>query len=282
MLIDQWNNEYLKIVAKLNLSIKEDIKSTRQLESFLNEKLPYEANFILEKVEYVLKHPILVVGAGPSLDIDLELCVQHSIINDLKIIAIDGSCSLFQQHQIIPDIVISDLDGEWSAIRWAISRGAIALIHAHGDNRTIIQDFFEETHLLDKKPLIWGTTQNKLKTNLFNFGGFTDGDRGIFLAIHFQSPIIGLIGFDFGEKIGKYSKNSSQILKNTSRKRVKLKIAQSLISSYYQLHNGIRFNLTDSGEEISGFPKLGQKEFKNALVDWKKRHDRGGFPTDQP
>ena len=67
MFIDHWNNEYLRIVTKLNLSIDEDIKATRQLESLLIENLSCKPNSILKKVEHLLQHPILIAGAGPSL-----------------------------------------------------------------------------------------------------------------------------------------------------------------------------------------------------------------------
>ncbi len=36
---------------------------------------------------------------------------------------------------------------------------------------------------------------------LYNFGGFTDGDRAVFLAHHFGSRSIQLLGFDF-ENVG--------------------------------------------------------------------------------
>ena len=39
-----------------------------------------------------------------------------------------------------------------------------------------------------------------------NFGGFTDGDRCVFLANHFKAKKIILLGMDFGTRIGKYSK----------------------------------------------------------------------------
>ncbi len=273
MQLDKWNNEYLRIVSTLNLNIEEDIASTYELETFLLSKLSYRANLILEKIVQLMKHPILIAGAGPSLETDLEHCVQHINLDGNVLLAVDGSCSLFQKLQIDPDIVITDLDGEWSAIRWAISRGAITLIHAHGDNRNLIQQFFKEENFQNQSINIWGTTQNSLDTTLFNFGGFTDGDRAIFLSFHFQSPIIGLIGFDFGEEIGEYSTRNLRIKKDRARKREKFKIALSLLDSYKHIHKGDRFNLTFSGEPIPGFPNLSYIDFNHQLVEWNKLHN---------
>ena len=189
---------------------------------------------------------------------------------------------MFQELQTVPNIVLTDLDGEWSAIRWAISLGAITLIHAHGDNESLIQQFFEEKKTFMGTTCIWGTTQNKIETTLFNFGGFTDGDRAIFLSFHFNSPIIGLIGFDFGETIGKYSTLNPLITKDPIRKRQKFNIALTLLASHYLSHKGTRFNLTSSGEEIPGFPRSGLNDFKNSLNEWNKTRNKWEFPKAQP
>ncbi|MHA1995321.1 MAG: 6-hydroxymethylpterin diphosphokinase MptE-like protein [Candidatus Hodarchaeales archaeon] len=281
MRLDKWNKEYLKIVSKLDLNIEEDIRSAKRLESLLLAKLSYGSSYILNKLHLSLKQPNLVVGAGPSLETDLNQCKEKLRLEDLVIIAVDGSCSLFRQLQIIPDIVITDLDGEWSAIRWAISHGAITLIHAHGDNQPLVQQFFTEDDFLKKETYVWGSTQNVFKTILFNFGGFTDGDRAIFLSIHFQSPLIGLIGFDFGEKIGKFSTLNPLITKDLIRKRQKFEIACSLLSSHYHTHNGIRFNLTSSGKEIPGFPRLSLDGFKHEINEWNKKQNKKEFPKDE-
>ena len=53
-----------------------------------------------------------------------------------------------------------------------------------------------------------GSTQTKSFGKMENFGGFTDGDRCVFLAEYFNAKKIVLIGMDFGREIGKYSKNN--------------------------------------------------------------------------
>ena len=52
-----------------------------------------------------------------------------------------------------------------------------------------------------------GTTQTKTFGNIENFGGFTDGDRCVFIAEFFNAKKIVLVGMDFGQEIGKYSKH---------------------------------------------------------------------------
>lgn len=76
-----------------------------------------------------------------------------------------------------------------------------------------------------------GTTQSKPLKNVYNFGGFTDGDRAVFLAIKLGAKKIILAGMDFGEKITKYSrpKLSRDVEEADEIKKLKLKYAEKLI-----------------------------------------------------
>ena len=70
-----------------------------------------------------------------------------------------------------------------------------------------------------------GSTQTKTFGKMENFGGFTDGDRCVFLAEYFNASKIVLIGMDFGQEIGKYSKHK---IINRKMKLKKLKVAKSI------------------------------------------------------
>ena len=69
------------------------------------------------------------------------------------------------------------------------------IVHAHGDN-------FDKLEMVRGLSNVTGTTQTKKIGKLENFGGFTDGDRCVFLAEYFNAKKIVLIGMDFGQKIG--------------------------------------------------------------------------------
>ena len=194
------NEDYQFIVTELGLDVKADINSTKQVEKLMQKHFPSSREKVLTALENLLKRPCLIAGAGPALEQDFTDCVKNKIVDKVINIAVDGTCSLFYQLRILPQIVVTDLDGDWDAILWAIKQGATTLIHAHGDNLEIVKDFFQNFQKDFKSNLIWGSTQNNLETDLFNFGGFTDGDRAIFLCFHFQTPLLGLIGFDFGKK----------------------------------------------------------------------------------
>ena len=62
-----------------------------------------------------------------------------------------------------------------------------------------------------------GTTQTNPFNKIQNFGGFTDGDRAVFLASYFGAKKVILFGMDFGKKIGRQSRTES------SDRKIKLK-----------------------------------------------------------
>lgn len=117
----------------------------------------------------------------------------------------------------LPDIIVTDLDGNVEDQIKANEMGSIAVIHAHGDNIPAIRKY---------APLFKGrvvlTTQSEPFDNVYNFGGFTDGDRAFLMAKHFGATKISLFGFDFENPREKEGKD-------IEIKRKKLKWAKKLI-----------------------------------------------------
>ena len=116
------------------------------------------------------------------------------------LVAADGATSAMIEERLSPDIVATDLDGNIDDILLANLKGANIAIHAHGDNLDQIarlSSFFNN---------VLGTTQAQPRGNLYNFGGFTDGDRAMFLSVALGASEITLAGMDFGDVVTKYSK----------------------------------------------------------------------------
>ena len=202
----EWAPFYLKILDEFGYSTEEDIRVAKILETYL--KIPD-----LEQVnEKIYKKEVAIYGAGPSLD-------SIKNIPNSTTIASDGATSFFIDKGIIPDIIITDLDGEIEDIIKANRKGSIIFIHAHGDNEKEIKEYTSRF----EKPR--GTTQSKQFGNILNFGGFTDGDRAVYLAEHFKPKRIFLYGMDFNSGPGKYSYS-----KDSNIKRKKLKWAEYLIT----------------------------------------------------
>jgi uncharacterized Rossmann fold enzyme len=96
-----------------------------------------------------------------------------------------------------------------------------------------------------------GTTQVKPLQNVYNFGGFTDGDRAVFLANEFGAINIVLVGMDFGEKIGRYSKTK---VKDEKLKIAKMAVGKELLEWLSTFSTAKLYNASSS--TIKGFKNI--------------------------
>lgn len=167
---------------------------------------------------------IYIFGAAPSLEHDI-IKNKKNFLNNI-VITSDGATTAFLKYDIIPDVIVTDLDGVIADQIYANKKGAILIIHAHADNVSVIQQTL---------PKITGSFHGTIQTNPFhhryvkNYGGFTDGDRAVFIADHFHPKQIYLGGFDCAAKPGFYSFQSQ---KNSSKKRKKLEWCDRLLQRF--------------------------------------------------
>ncbi len=170
MMISGWKKRYLLILKELNYSQKKDKESAIILDSIL--KKANTADKILKLIE---GKTVFVIGSGPSLSNAIPKLKK--LRKSIKIAA-DSSLKPLVDNGIIPDIVVTDLDGDENTIKKIAKTKSIFVIHAHGDN-------IEKLELVKKIRNCIGTTQSNPFNKIQNFGGFTDGDRGVFLANYF-------------------------------------------------------------------------------------------------
>lgn len=186
-----WEKRYDEILQEFNFSRKKDTESARVLNSILKRKFP------IKKLEKKIKNQtVFVVGAGSSLVSSIPILKKYK--NITKIVA-DGATRALIENKIRPDVVVTDLDGDPKFLKKASKGGAIMVVHSHGDN-------IEKLQLASEFRSCIGTTEGRQFGRIHNFGGFTDGDRCVFLAKYFMAKKIILFGMDFGPKIGRYSK----------------------------------------------------------------------------
>ena len=225
-----WKPFYEKILKEFNFDKNKDFESAKILNEIISKKEQFKPEYLKNLIE---KNNLIVFGAGPSLVNSIKK--YKNKIDKFLVISADGATSALLENSIIPDIIVTDLDGKVSDQIKANKKGSIVLIHAHGDNIKRIQKYIDKF-----KGKIIGTTQidpSKFK-NLYNFGGFTDGDRCVFLADHFNAGKINLLGFDFNKKIGKYSFSENKDIK---KKRKKLKWCKYLIEQLKKQNKNIDF-----------------------------------------
>lgn len=183
----EWGPIYKQILTDFGFSRADDEHAALILSQLLKTKGSFDR--ALERLERTIKgHSIIVCGKAPSLIRDIK---SGKIEPNEVIIAADGATSVLLSQGVIPAIVVSDLDGEIDHLRAANIMCATMVVHAHGDN---VDELKAYVPLLSDT---LGTTQSQPLANVFNVGGFTDGDRAIFLAREFGARRISAIGFDF-------------------------------------------------------------------------------------
>jgi hypothetical protein len=238
-MISGWEKRYFSILKEMDYSEKKDKESALVLDSILKK------TDAIEKVREIIQgNTVFVIGSGPSLSIAIPKLKK--LKKSIKIAA-DSSLKPLIDNGIIPDIIVTDLDGNEDTIKKISNTKSIFVIHAHGDN-------IEKLHMVKKMKNCFGTTQTNPFNKIQNFGGFTDGDRGVFLASHFGAKKIILFGMDFGNQIGKFS--------NTKRsdrkiKLKKLKIGKDLL---IWLSTITKSELLTTSKSIEGFKKITYEE----------------------
>ncbi|HTY91495.1 MAG TPA: 6-hydroxymethylpterin diphosphokinase MptE-like protein [Methanocella sp.] len=204
MKFEEWEPYYRAILDDFGWTPEGDEEAARLLSSMLPEDTP-----CLDKVkELIHGKDIIVCGKAPSLQEDManvDWWYKYTVI------AADGAVSTLLDQGIVPDIVVSDLDGKHEDLLEADSLGSIILAHAHADNAEAVRS------LVPKLKHVAGTTQARPLKNVYNFGGFSDGDRCVFLAKEFGAKSIKIIGFDLDDT------------KVTPKKLKKLKWARKLL-----------------------------------------------------
>jgi uncharacterized Rossmann fold enzyme len=200
---DEWEPKYKQILTDFGFERADDERSAEYLSKQLDENKDKLEAVTADDLKKLLENKsVFVFGEGPTLDDD----VQAYKFEGTRIAA-DGATTELLKNDIVPDLIVTDLDGRVEDQVEAAAQGSIVLIHGHGDNLEALKKWVPEF-----EGKVIGTTQAKPGGNLFNYGGFTDGDRAVFLADHFSALLINLVAFDFME-VGDYKNEEAKKLK---------------------------------------------------------------------
>ena len=206
-----WKTKFKEIRKEFGYLEKDDFLSAKKLNSLIKKK------FIKKELQNIIKNKtVFIIGAGPSLSKSLVYIKKCE--NVTKIVA-DGAVRALLEKGIKPDILVTDLDGDLFSIKKIGRTNIPIIVHAHGDN-------YDKLQIVKKFSNVIGSTQTDRFGKMMNFGGFTDGDRCVFLAEFFNAKKIVLIGMDFGQEIGKYSKHK---VMNRKTKIKKLKFGKRIL-----------------------------------------------------
>ena len=245
MEVKKWESKYREIKQQFGYLEKDDIQSAKRLDSIL------EQTYDIDKIrKSISQKTVFVVGAGPTLDSVIPVLKKFKHI----IIAADGATKALIENDIIPDFIVTDLDGNLESLVSANKQGAVMIVHAHGDNE-------DKLEIIRNFQNCIGTTQTKPLGKLYNFGGFTDGDRSVFLAEHFGAKKIILLAMDFGNIIGKYSKEK---IVNYETKIRKMEFATKLLEWVSENSDSELYTVSSP---IRGFIKIDVDEIYNIITN---------------
>ena len=171
--LDQWLPVYMKIVDDFGYSVEDDMYSAMELARL-------RGSDVLEPLKSLRGKSVEVLGPYADTPTEKEQIVADSALERaLKV----GS---------VPKYLVTDLDGNVALQRDLNLDGVTAIMHAHGDNIEKIVHWAPRF-----KGHVIATCQCEPPEGIYNFGGFTDGDRGVVLADHFGAKEIILNGWDF-------------------------------------------------------------------------------------
>jgi hypothetical protein len=178
---EDWEPYYLRILAHFSFDRAKDEEAAVLLSSLLTrDDLGLLGEFIRGKT-------VTVCGNGPNLIEELDR-IRGTVI------AADGAANRLIARGIRPVAIVTDLDGATDAFIGMNREGTVIVVHAHGDNMDLLRSWVPRF----PGPLV-GTTQSRPFGRIHNFGGFSDGDRAVFLADALGASEIGIVGFDLDD-----------------------------------------------------------------------------------
>lgn len=227
---------YAGIVKEFGYDRSRDEESATVLETIIEES-DAEARIS----DMIRGKTVFVAGSGPSLSSAIKHIKRYK--ERAVVVAADSSAGLLVRNKIMPDVIVTDLDGDLGLFDKMADTQAIFVVHAHGDN-------LDRLHVAGRFRNCIGTAQSGQSGRIRNFGGFTDGDRAVFLASHYQADRIILFGMDFGDRIGRHSGTKIQ---DRQTKIAKLRKGEEVLE-WLATHTKSR--LFTTSRPIRGFEKI--------------------------
>ncbi|MDR3283478.1 MAG: DUF115 domain-containing protein [Candidatus Methanoplasma sp.] len=199
MRFDEWEPTYEQVLADMGYDRADDETSARVLRmATLGSDLVDD-----DVLRRIVGREATVLGDAPCLVDDITRIGRIGAV-----ICCGSAVGRAAAAGVAPDVVVTDLDGDIGPQILACNAGAVAVIHAHGDNPPLIARYASEF----KGPVML-TSQSAPVGGVSNYGGFTDGDRAVCLARHFGARRIRLLGFDLANPMAKEGSDPGTKLK---------------------------------------------------------------------
>lgn len=182
MEFDEWEPVYEAILADFDFDRSADEHARDVLAEFVE---PFETTR-LDCSDVT----VAIAGGAESLQDELAMAEAADVV-----FAASTAADILGDAGIPVDLLVTDLDKNPETARSFTESGVPVAAHAHGDNIPLVRELvptFNTSHVL-------GTTQAAPIDAVYNFGGFTDGDRAAFLADHLGASELVFPGWDFDD-----------------------------------------------------------------------------------
>ena len=208
--IEWWWNLQDRIEVQFGFSrVREDVASRFASRIFTQEG---------DISNHIKGRDLVIVGAGINSFTDIP---------ESNLLVADGALRACLERGMIPEFIVTDLDGYISDLIWASEHGSKVIMHSHGDNLAALYRYSSYI-----RPICVTSTYPSTGTSCW--GGFTDGDRALMMALSLGCKSVQLIGFDFS-RIGDYSG------KYSPRKLEKLAWAKKIVTECMQRSSSVSF-----------------------------------------
>jgi uncharacterized Rossmann fold enzyme len=178
---EEWEPWYREILEYFGFSREQDEEAARLLASLVSR------DDIISLTARTNAKEVTVCGNAPCLK--QELGGIRGVV-----FAADAAAEVLDVYGIRPDVVFTDLDGATDRLLELNESGTLVVVHAHGDNMPLLRHWVPRF-----KGAVVATTQSTPLPHVYNFGGFSDGDRAVFAADELGARHITLIGFDLDD-----------------------------------------------------------------------------------
>ncbi|AKG91283.1 putative Rossmann fold enzyme [Geoglobus ahangari] len=174
---EEWFEIYHQILSDFGFDEARDAEAARLMHRLAGDKLLSEE----ELRRRIDGKEVAVIGGAVESEIDAEVIVTagKAILRWVEL------------SSRIPDVHVTDMEEPEELLEDLERKGTLLVLHAHGDNMGRIRA------VVPRIGKFVATTQHRPFDKVYNFGGFTDGDRAAIIAKRFGARSIILHGFRF-------------------------------------------------------------------------------------
>ncbi len=189
MRYERWAPQYERIRSDFGFPLEAEEAAFR----LLLDRLPPAARVdpMARIADRLRGRDVIVVGLAPGAG-PPPIWRLPSSTRPPALVAADGATATCLTAGLVPEVVATDLDGPIPAEIAANRRGSLVVVHAHGDNRAAVDEWVPQF-----PGGLAGSWAGPPREGILDVGGFTDGDRGAYLADEAGASRILLWGFDF-------------------------------------------------------------------------------------